>query len=60
MTLISGIPPWVQMYFDVLLEKADKKTIQEIFPHFSLFIYGGVKFEPYRKKFEETIGKKVD
>jgi len=60
MTLISGIPPWVQMYFDVLLEKADKKTIQEIFPHFSLFIYGGVNFEPYRKKFEETIGKKVD
>lgn len=60
MTLISGIPPWVQMYFDILLEKAGKKTIQEIFPDFSLFIYGGVNFEPYRKKFEETIGKKVD
>ncbi len=60
MTLISGIPPWVQMYFDVLLEKTGKESIQEVFPHFSLFIYGGVNFEPYRKKFEETIGKKVD
>lgn len=60
MTLISGIPPWVQMYFDILLEKTGKNTIQEIFPHFSLFIYGGVNFEPYRKKFEETIGKKID
>lgn len=60
MTLISGIPPWVQMYFDILLEKTGKKAIQEVFPHFSLFIYGGVNFEPYRKKFEETIGKKVD
>ncbi|MCC7333097.1 MAG: GH3 auxin-responsive promoter family protein [Flavobacteriales bacterium] len=60
MTLISGIPPWVQMYFDKILEKTGKKTIQEIFPDFSLFIYGGVNFEPYRAKFEQTIGKKID
>lgn len=60
MTLISGIPPWVQMYFEKLIEKTGKKTIAEIFPHFSLFVYGGVNFEPYRKKFETTIGKKID
>jgi hypothetical protein len=59
MTLISGIPNWVQMYFEVLLKKTGKKTIQEIFPNFSLFVYGGVNFEPYRKKFEELIGKKI-
>lgn len=60
MTLISGIPPWVQMYFERLIEKSGKKTIAEIFPNFSLFVYGGVNFEPYRAKFEKTIGKKID
>ncbi|HEY8403663.1 MAG TPA: GH3 auxin-responsive promoter family protein [Flavobacteriales bacterium] len=59
MTLISGIPNWVQMYFEILLKKTGKKTISEIFPNYSLFVFGGVNFEPYRKKFEELIGKKI-
>jgi GH3 auxin-responsive promoter len=59
MTLISGIPPWVQMYFDKLTEKSGKK-IKDIFPNFSLFVYGGVNFEPYRNKLEKSIGKKID
>jgi len=60
MTLISGIPPWVQMYFDKLSEKSGGKKIAEIFRNFSLFIYGGVNFEPYRAKIEQSIGKKID
>ncbi|WP_231424881.1 MULTISPECIES: GH3 auxin-responsive promoter family protein [Pedobacter] len=60
MTLISGIPPWVQMYFDKLSEKSGGKKISEIFKNFSLFIYGGVNFEPYRAKIEQSIGKKID
>ena len=60
MRLISGIPSWVQMYYDCLLQKTGKKNILDIFPNFSLFIYGGVSYEPYRKKFEKTIGKKID
>jgi len=60
MRLISGIPPWVQMYYERLLEVTGKKTIKEIFPNFSLFMYGGVNFEPYRTKLEELIGGKVD
>jgi len=60
MTLISGIPPWIQMYFEKLIEKSDKKTIQEIFSSFSLFIYGGVNYEPYRQTMEKLIGKRVD
>lgn len=60
MTLISGIPPWVQMYFDRLIEKTGKKYIKDIFPDFSLFIYGGVNFEPYRAKFKQSIGKHID
>lgn len=58
MTLISGIPPWVQMYFDKLQEKSGKK-IKDLFPNFSMFVYGGVNFEPYRAKLFETIGKVV-
>lgn len=60
MSLISGIPSWVQMYFDRLLEKTGKETISEIFPDFSLFVYGGVNFEPYRAIFERIIGKRID
>ncbi len=59
MRLISGIPSWVQMYFERLHKKTGK-TISELFPNFSLFVFGGVNYEPYRKKFEELIGKKVD
>lgn len=59
MTLISGIPSWVQTYFEILV-KRHQKSISEIFPNFSLFIYGGVNYEPYRSKFEELVGKKID
>ena len=59
MTVISGIPSWVQMYFEKLKEKANK-PVGEIFRNFNLFIYGGVNYEPYRAKFENLIGRKVD
>ena len=59
MTLISGIPPWVQMYFEKIQLKT-KKLIKDVFPNFDLFIYGGVNYEPYRKKLESLIGKKMD
>ncbi len=59
MTVISGIPSWVQMYFEKLQRKAEK-PVGEIFKNFNLFIYGGVNYEPYRAKFENLIGRKVD
>jgi len=59
MTLISGIPPWVQMYFDRLEEKSGKK-IGELFPDFSVMVQGGVNFEPYKAKLFESIGRKID
>ncbi len=58
MTLISGIPSWVQMYFDRLKAKTGK-PIKDIFPNFEMFVYGGVNFEPYRAKLFETIGKEI-
>jgi phenylacetate-coenzyme A ligase PaaK-like adenylate-forming protein len=59
MAVISGIPSWVQMYFEKLKEKSNK-PVGEIFKNFNLFIYGGVNYEPYRAKFENLIGRKVD
>lgn len=59
MTLISGIPPWMQMYFDRLIERTGKK-ISEIFPNFSVMVQGGVNFQPYRARLMESIGKKID
>ena len=59
MTLISGIPPWVQMYFDRIQARTGKK-IKDVFPNFGLYVYGGVNFEPYRAKLFESIGKKID
>jgi len=59
MTLIGGIPSWVQMYFERIVARTGKK-VGEVFPNFNLLVYGGVNFEPYRNKFESLIGRKVD
>jgi hypothetical protein len=59
MTLISGIPPWMQMYFDRLQAKTGKK-VGEIFPRFNLMVHGGVNFSPYRQKLMESIGRSID
>jgi len=59
MRLISGIPSWVQMYFEKLIAISGKK-VGELFKNFNLFVYGGVNYEPYRQKMEDLIGRKVD
>lgn len=59
MTLISGIPPWIQMYFDELIKRKGKK-VSEIFPQFSVLVDGGVNFEPYKARLFESIGKEID
>ncbi|MGB0430670.1 MAG: GH3 family domain-containing protein [Bacteroidia bacterium] len=59
MRLIGGIPPWVQMYFDRLIEKTGK-SVGELFPSFNLLVHGGVNFSPYKPKLLDSIGRKVD
>lgn len=59
MTVIAGIPSWVQMYFEKLNSVSQKK-VGDLFKNFNLFIYGGVNYEPYRAKFENLIGRRVD
>jgi hypothetical protein len=60
MRLIGGIPSWVQMYFERLLEKTNKTSIREIFPNLQLYVYGGVNYDPYRTKFKSMLGGSVD
>jgi hypothetical protein len=60
MTLISGIPPWVIMYFERLLELNKVETVRELFPDFSLFVHGGVNFQPYSSRITELIGGPID
>lgn len=59
MTLISGIPPWMQMYFDRLMDISGKQ-IKDLFPNFSVLVHGGVNFEPYKDRLLDSIGKHVD
>ena len=59
MTIIGGIPSWVQMYFERLVQKSGK-SVGELFPNFSLFVYGGVNFEQYRAVFKKLIGRETD
>ncbi|MEY8758537.1 GH3 auxin-responsive promoter family protein [Chryseobacterium tongliaoense] len=59
MTLISGIPPWLIMYFEKLTEKHGKK-IKQLFPNLQLIVTGGVNYEPYRDKMEDLLGGNVD
>jgi hypothetical protein len=56
MTLISGIPPWMQMYFDRLQECSGKK-IGDLFPQLNLLVHGGVNFEPYKSRLFESVGR---
>ncbi|NQV53961.1 MAG: GH3 auxin-responsive promoter family protein [Flavobacteriales bacterium] len=60
MRLISGIPPWVQMYFERLLKRSGKQNIQQLFPNFSVFVHGGVNYQPYKATMEKLIGRRVD
>ena len=59
MSIIAGIPSWVQMYFEKIIEQKGQR-VGEIFKNFNLFIFGGVNYEPYRSKFEALIGRKVN
>lgn len=60
MTLIGGIPPWLQMYFEKVLEKSGKPTIKDVFPDLQLIVVGGVNFEPYKKRFMKLLGPGID
>ncbi|MEM6262288.1 MAG: GH3 auxin-responsive promoter family protein [Bacteroidota bacterium] len=57
--LISGIPPWVQMFFEELEQQTGKQPL-EVWPNLSVFVQGGVDFQPYKPIFDAYFGDKVD
>jgi len=59
MTIIAGIPSWVQMYFEKIVAK-EKRSISQVFPNLNLYVYGGVSYEPYRSTFDKLFGKSID
>ena len=59
MRLISGIPPWVQMYYERLLARTGKATVREVFPNLEMFVYGGVNFAPYRDSLQRLVGRQI-
>lgn len=59
MTLISGIPPWMQMYFDWLSQRSGEK-IKKMFPNLQVLVHGGVNFEPYKARLMDSLGGHVD
>lgn len=57
--VISGIPPWIQMFLEKVLQHTGKKTIADVFPKLDLYIHGGVNFQPYKSKLGELFGKEI-
>ncbi len=60
LTLIGGIPPWVQMYYEELLHYTGKASVLQVFPNLSVFVYGGVNFDPYRAQLNNLMGREID
>jgi len=55
-TLISGIPSWLLVFFERLLDETGCSTIAEVWPHLEMVVHGGVKFDPYRESFRSILG----
>ncbi len=56
---IVGVPAWLQILMEKIIEKYNVKHIHEIWPNLSVFCHGGVSFSPYVKSFEKLIGKPI-
>ncbi len=59
-TMLAGVPTWTLLLLKRILEITQKQTIKEVWPNLELYINGGVSFIPYRKQFENIIGKQIN
>lgn len=53
--IIVGVPAWLQILMEKIIQRYQVKTIHDIWPNLRIFVHGGVSFEPYRKGFEKLI-----
>jgi hypothetical protein len=56
---VVGVPAWIQMCMEKVIERYKLKNIHEIWPNLGFFVHGGVSFEPYKKGFEKLLGKPI-
>jgi hypothetical protein len=56
---LAGVPAWIQMCLEMVIEKYKVKNIHEIWPNLTFFVHGGVSFEPYKVGFEKLLGKPI-
>ncbi len=57
--IIVGVPAWLQILLEKIIEFYDVKHIHEIWPNLQIFVHGGVSFEPYKKGFEKLLGHPI-
>jgi hypothetical protein len=56
---IVGVPAWIQMLMEMVIERYKLNTIHDMWPNLAFFVHGGVSFEPYKKGFEKLLGKPI-
>jgi hypothetical protein len=56
-TLVSGVPSWLLMLFQRVLELTGSSSIGAVWPDLEVVVHGGVKFDPYQKAFHEILGR---
>jgi hypothetical protein len=56
---VCGVPAWVLIVFEEIIKYHKVKNIHEIWPNLSLYIHGGVSFEPYKENFKNILGKPI-
>jgi hypothetical protein len=54
---VVGVPAWIQMCMEKIIERYNLKTIHDLWPNLAFFVHGGVSFEPYKKGFCKLLGK---
>ncbi len=56
---LVGVPAWIQMCMEMIIERYKLNTIHDIWPNLAFFVHGGVSFEPYKKGFKKLLGKPI-
>jgi hypothetical protein len=57
-TSLVGVPSWMLVLLNRVLEKTGKKNILEVWPNLEVYFHGGVNFNPYREQYRKLIPKK--
>ena len=55
--ILVGVPAWCQLLLEKIIERYQLKNIHELWPNLTIYVHGGVSFEPYRKSFDSLVAK---